>query len=99
MNRMIPLNGRNGLPGFSLNNKITRYPSLGKRLLLFWDAQKGYLTHNSAFVALFAKLVSRAMGGLLDDKNDNNGQAVFNLIEGIALLVLFWLRLCADYGA
>ena len=48
----------------------------------------GYFNQTDAFIAPFAKL-AKGVRGITDDKSDNNEQAVFNLIEGGALLAPF----------
>ena len=70
-------------------NTINSIPLIGKEAVTLWDSRKGMFNNNqSAFVAPFAKLAS-GVEGLWDDKNDNNERAIWNLIEGGALLVPF----------
>ena len=67
---------------------INSIPLIGKELLTLWDSRRGYFKNNSAFVAPFAKLTS-GVQGLWDEKDDNDERAVWNVIEGGALLAPF----------
>ena len=70
-------------------NTINSIPLIGKEAVTLWDSRKGMFNNNqSAFVAPFAKLAS-GVDGLWDDKNDNDERAIWNLIEGGALLAPF----------
>ena len=74
--------------GAFVEQEISSLPIIGKEAVALWDAQRGYLNNNSAFIAPFAKLAS-GVKGLWDSNSNNNEQAIFNLIEGGALLAPF----------
>ena len=68
--------------------EISALPVVGKEAVALWDARSGYFGHNSAFIAPFAKLMM-GVKGIWDDKTHNDERAIFNLLEGGALLAEF----------
>ena len=74
--------------GAFIEQEISSLPIIGKEAVALWDAHRGHFTNHSAFIAPFAKLASGAKG-FWDSNNNNNEQAIFNLIEGGALLAQF----------
>ena len=76
------------IAGAFAEQEISSIPIIGKEAVALWDARNGYFGNQSAFIAPFAKLMAGAKG-LWDSKNDNDEKAIFNLIEGGALLAPF----------
>ena len=71
-----------------VENELNSVPVIGKGLVPLWDYKRSMFGSQDPFIAPFAKLMA-GVHGLWDDKNDNNERAIFNLIEGAALLSPF----------
>lgn len=71
-----------------VENELSAVPVIGKGLVPLWDYKRGFFGSQDPFIAPFAKLMA-GVHGLWDDKNDNDERAIFNLIEGVALLSPF----------
>ena len=67
---------------------INSIPIIGKNAVALWDYKNGYFNSTDPFIAPFAKLVL-GFHGLADKDKKNNERAIWNLIEGGALLSPF----------
>ena len=68
--------------------EINSIPIIGKNAVALWDYKNGYFNSTDAFIAPFAKLAA-GLHGISDKDRKNNERAIFNLIEGGALLAPF----------
>ena len=71
-----------------IEGELTAVPVLGKGLVSLWDYKRPMFGSDDPFITPFAKLLQGA-NGLWDDKHNNDERAIFNLIEGAALLSPF----------